>query len=198
LSDLSRELEELGGADITAALEDVPTRAWLLDAEGTVLWQNKASEEGLGDRRGGKWAAMLTERSAQDAEAAWQRLVCSGEPAEITIEVVEPDGSTAKRDVSVAPLREGGSVVGVFGVGVPARAGAAPTTAGADLGLTERQREILQLLADGKSTEQIASELFLSKTTVRNHVARILGALGVHTRVQAIVVASRAGMIQIG
>jgi DNA-binding NarL/FixJ family response regulator len=63
--------------------------------------------------------------------------------------------------------------------------------------LTERQLEVLQLLVEGKSTDQIADELVISKTTVRNHIAHALANLGVHTRVQAVVAASRAGLIRI-
>ena len=63
--------------------------------------------------------------------------------------------------------------------------------------LTERQLEVLQLLAEGKSTAQIADELVISKTTVRNHVAHVLANLGVHTRVQAVIAASRAGLIRL-
>ena len=61
--------------------------------------------------------------------------------------------------------------------------------------LTPRQTEILQLLADGESTRQIAERLHLSQATVRNHFARALAGLGVHTRVQAIVTASRLGLV---
>jgi DNA-binding NarL/FixJ family response regulator len=100
--------------------------------------------------------------------------------------------------VSAAPLRDGDTVVGVFGV--TARAGTrepqAPATP-ADLGLTERQFEVLQLLAAGKSTGQIADELNVSKTTVRNHIAHILARLEVHTRVQAVLLASQAGLVQL-
>jgi DNA-binding CsgD family transcriptional regulator len=195
MTDLAQELEELGGADITAALEDVPVHAFLLDAGATVLWQNRAAKETIGDRVGKKWAAVMTERSIRDAEEVWKTLVCAGEPAEVTVEAILPDGTTERRDISAAPLREGGSVVGVFGVGAASHAPA--RTATGTFSLTERQLEILQLLADGKSTDQIAGELFLSKTTVRNHVARVLAALGVHTRVQAVVVASRAGLVSV-
>jgi DNA-binding NarL/FixJ family response regulator len=51
------------------------------------------------------------------------------------------------------------------------------------------------LLAEGSSTQQIATALSLSPTTVRNYTARILAALGVHTRLQAVVVARRRGLI---
>jgi PAS domain S-box-containing protein len=62
-------------------------------------------------------------------------------------------------------------------------------------GLTQRQLEILQLLADAKSTGEIAEVLHLSKTTVRNHIAHLLTALGVHTRLQAIMAGNRLGLI---
>ncbi|HLX32328.1 MAG TPA: LuxR C-terminal-related transcriptional regulator [Gaiellaceae bacterium] len=193
MTDLAQELEELGGADITAALEDVSVHAFLLDKDAIVRWQNKAAREMIGDRVGKKWAAVMTERSIRDAQQVWRTLICEGAPAEVTVEAVLRDGTTEHRDISAAPLREGGAVVGVFGVGVPSK-GPAHVSPG-KFNLTERQVEVLQLLADGKSTDQIASALYISKTTVRNHIARLMAELQVHTRVQAIVVASRAGLI---
>lgn len=195
MSDLAEELEELGGADITAALDDVSVHAFLLDKDAIVRWQNKAAKEMLGDRSGKKWAAVMTERSIRDAQQVWRTLICEGEPAEVTVEAVLPDGTIEHRDISAAPLREGGAVVGVFGVGVPAAEGYKHIEPGR-FNLTDRQLEVLQLLADGKSTDQIAAHLFISKTTVRNHIARLMAALHVHTRVQAIIAASRAGLIR--
>jgi regulatory LuxR family protein len=54
-----------------------------------------------------------------------------------------------------------------------------------------------QLLAEGKSTGQIADELVLSQVTVRNHIAHVLANLGVRTRVQAVIAAARAGLIRL-
>lgn len=198
MTDLARELEDLGGADITAALEEVPVNTFVLDTGGIVRWQNKAARETVGDRVGHKWAAVMTERSVQDVEHVWQQLLCSGEPAEITVEIVLPDGTIERRDVSAAPLREGGSVIGVFGVGAATGEPLSEPAAPGDLGLTERQAEVLQLLAHGKSTAQIAEELFLSKTTVRNHIAHVLANLGVHTRVQAVIAGVQAGLVKPG
>jgi two-component system nitrate/nitrite response regulator NarL len=61
--------------------------------------------------------------------------------------------------------------------------------------LTKRQLEILRLLAEGMSTGQIATELGLSQTTVRNYIASLLAALGVHSRLQAVVAAKRAELL---
>lgn len=62
--------------------------------------------------------------------------------------------------------------------------------------LTNRQLEILRLLAEGRSTAEIASELGLRQTTVRNYIANLLVALGAHTRLQAVIAAREAGVIE--
>jgi DNA-binding NarL/FixJ family response regulator len=63
------------------------------------------------------------------------------------------------------------------------------------ISLTPRQREVLHLLADGKTTAEIASELSLSRTTTRNHIANLLAAMGVHNRLQAVLAARKAGIL---
>lgn len=57
---------------------------------------------------------------------------------------------------------------------------------GGDNPLTEREQEVLGLVADGKNTKEIASELFLSTGTVRNYISTILDKLGVSNRIEAI------------
>lgn len=52
--------------------------------------------------------------------------------------------------------------------------------------LTEREKEVLLLMADGKNTQDIASQLFLTNGTVRNYISVILEKLGVRNRVEAI------------
>jgi DNA-binding NarL/FixJ family response regulator len=68
-------------------------------------------------------------------------------------------------------------------------------TIGADL--TLREREVLELLAQGSSTEEIAGGLFLSMHTVRNHVRNILTKLHARTKLEAVVVAARAGVVDL-
>ncbi|MEA4943234.1 MAG: response regulator transcription factor [Propionicimonas sp.] len=64
--------------------------------------------------------------------------------------------------------------------------------------LTEREREILELIACGLSNAELSARLFLSETTIKTHVRHILTKLGVRDRVQAVVVAYETGVAQAG
>ncbi|MFA9429873.1 response regulator [Egicoccus sp. AB-alg2] len=64
--------------------------------------------------------------------------------------------------------------------------------------LTPREREVLRLLAEGASTEDIAARLVISPHTVRNHVRHIIEKLGVHTKLEAVAVATREGLVEAG
>jgi DNA-binding NarL/FixJ family response regulator len=62
--------------------------------------------------------------------------------------------------------------------------------------LTDREREVLELIAQGRNNQAIAAELVLSLKTVRNHVSSIFNKLQVTDRAGAIVKAREAGMGQ--
>jgi DNA-binding NarL/FixJ family response regulator len=65
----------------------------------------------------------------------------------------------------------------------------------AEVPLTDREVQILQLLASGLSQERIARELFISAKTVATHIQRILTKLGVHSRTEAVALAYRSGLV---
>ena len=69
---------------------------------------------------------------------------------------------------------------------------------GAASTLTDREREILALLARGASNRGIAEALFISENTVKNHVRSILDKLQATSRTEAVVLAAQAGLVDIG
>jgi DNA-binding NarL/FixJ family response regulator len=80
-----------------------------------------------------------------------------------------------------------------FAHALPDPARSAP---GALAELTERELEVLTLLASGLSNAELAERLFLSETTVKTHVSSILRKLDLRDRVQAVVVAYQAGLVR--
>ena len=71
----------------------------------------------------------------------------------------------------------------------------APARNGTHELLTARELEVLRLVARGLTNDEIAAELFVSRTTVKTHVARVLAKLGLRDRVQAVVHAYEHGLV---
>jgi DNA-binding NarL/FixJ family response regulator len=76
---------------------------------------------------------------------------------------------------------------------VPAAPPAYPWTAR----LSRREADVLHLLAEGQSTVEIASTLFISPATVKCHVARLIAKVGVRDRVQLVIAAYRSGFVRV-
>jgi two-component system, NarL family, response regulator DegU len=85
----------------------------------------------------------------------------------------------------------GGGLANVFLRGAPRRDG--PNTV-----LTRREVEVLQMLANGASSGDVAKKLFISGKTVKNHLAHIYSKLGAASRTQAVAKAVRLGIVRIG
>jgi DNA-binding NarL/FixJ family response regulator len=85
-------------------------------------------------------------------------------------------------------------VIGSFAAAPASRA----RPASALEGLTEREKDVLRLIARGMSNAEIAGELFLGEATVKTHVSGVLSKLGLRDRVQAVVAAYESGLVRPG
>jgi DNA-binding NarL/FixJ family response regulator len=194
MSGLEQALRELGG-DITGTLEEVSVAVALVDRSGVIRWQNRAARGRYGNNTGRPVASAVVPGSGAELEAVLSEVLGRGEATDFTVTARLPDGRTETVDGCAVPVPGGGNIVGVFGLTKPRRAEGEAPGAAALPQLTKRQHDVLALLAEGKSTAEIAADLSISVTTVRNHVANVLTALGAHTRLQAVLAASEAGLV---
>ena len=141
----------------------------------------------------------LTEPVPPAARAAvvaqFRRAVESGEPTDFETVFVDGNGDVRGVRAQHLPLLEGDVVVGVLILAYDVREPLDPRKLSSRTNLTRRQHEILELVAAGRSTAEIATKLSLSVETVRNHLRRLLHELDAHTRVEAVAVARRRGLL---
>ncbi len=194
-AEVSRAVAALGG-DIDPVLGEVRVAAGVADRDGIVRWQNARATELFGDYIGRPLAAMVAPESTHNWRRQFSKKVLgTTRTTDYQMNVLAPDGSHQPIEVSSVAI-EGTDhrVVGVFGVLQPVEVPfTPPPRAGA--GLTPRQLEVLNHLAQGHSTYQIAAALAIQPETVRNHVRGLLRALGVHSRLQAVSEGRRQGLL---
>jgi DNA-binding NarL/FixJ family response regulator len=94
---------------------------------------------------------------------------------------------------AITAVGRGKSVIGRDIGGRGPRRG--PSAKMSEQALTAREWEVLQLLAEGFNAAQIAEQLFISRNTARNYVQNVLGKLGAHSKLEAVAVARRSGLL---
>jgi PAS domain S-box-containing protein len=173
------------GGDVEQALEAVGVPSYVLDKSGIVRWINPAAERLLGDVRGRLFTSVVApEDSRRARELFTQKVLGTAAATEAPGVLLSTAGERVAVEISAVALKSGERIVGVFGL-LEARPDD-PLQAPPPPHLTPRQVEVLRLLEQGHSTKQIAADLQLSTETVRNHIRRLLRALGVNSRLEAV------------
>lgn len=172
------------------ALEEIKMPAYVIDSTGRIRWLNEAAKEILGDCVGKMFTSVIEPDDARRARARFVERLHGIDTRDFAIDLIAPDGEEVTVEISSVPLRANHRAIGMFGFAMP-RQTARDRPPKFDGRLTPRQHEILTYIADGESTERIATKLHLSRETVRNHVRHILQRLGAGSRLEAVAIARR-------
>jgi two-component system nitrate/nitrite response regulator NarL len=169
--------EAANADEALAAAEEDPPQLVLLDVQLPRVSGYAVYRE-LRDRHGEDLPIMFVSGKRTEAYDRTVGLLLGAE--DYLVKPFDPDELVARVRRSVRRRTNGASGNGVPGPDVMAE-------------LTPREREVLSLLAAGRSSAQIARELVISPRTLGTHVQHILSKLGVHNRTQAVALAHRAG-----
>jgi non-specific serine/threonine protein kinase len=138
----------------------------------------EALQENLGDRRPVP-VVLYIDPTRTDASIAANRAKLSA----VAFAAALRTGQAMTTDEAVA-----------FALSATAADTALRSTSSLDSGLTERETEVLRLVAEGKSNQEIAATLVLSRRTVERHIANLCAKVGAHNRVEATAYALRGGI----
>jgi PAS domain S-box-containing protein len=179
--------------ELARTMRRVNVPSAIVDREGVVTWLNDAATALFGDLRGQSFLDVVAPEDAARVRSQLEQKL-SGEVAatDYEIDVLTRTGERRRAEIGSVVIEGGDRCHAIFGVGLPLDRRPSPRP---DPRLTRRQNEVLMLLGEGLSTDQIASMLHLSRETVRNHIRHVLRALGAHSRLEAVAMAHRQGLL---
>jgi PAS domain S-box-containing protein len=176
---------------LESTLRRLNVPSFIGDADGRILWLNDAAKDAFGDRAGESYTTVVAPEYVERVATEIDRMRGGATGSDYEIDVILRDGRRRRVEASSVPIEGNAVFHGVFGVVL--RPGARPSAPGQSP-LTPRQQQVLDLLAGGHSTRQMAASLHLSRETIRNHVRDLLRALGTHSRIEALAEARRRGL----
>jgi DNA-binding CsgD family transcriptional regulator len=174
-------------------LERIAVPSLAADPRGIIRWLNPAGLQLLGAVRGRTFSSTVAPHDVRRLRSAFAEWLDGGSSS-VDAVLIAGTGSLITCTLSSTALVRDGLVVGVFtAVTRIQRATLAPAVAPERL--TPRQFEILQLIASGTATAEIAQTLHLSRETVRNHVRAVLVKLNAKSRLEAVAIARRDNLV---
>jgi PAS domain S-box-containing protein len=178
--------------ELTRTLEKVRVPSFVAASDGTLTWGNQAAKQMFGDLTGRPFTTVVAPEDVPLVERQLKRKLRGASVTDYEVDVFTADGRRRRAEISSVPIENGDECHAIFGVVLTGKPrGPVPRAPQ----LTSRQNQVLQLLGEGASTEQIAKMLHLSKETVRNHIRHVLRALGAHSRLEAVAKAHRQRLL---
>jgi DNA-binding NarL/FixJ family response regulator len=182
-------------AAMLEALRIIPIAIWITDRCGHLRWMNIAATSLFGPRIGACFSGLVAYDDAATAREMYAGKVQGRLDSTVQRLLLKTPRGSVQAELTSVPLRERDDVFAVFTLirleeSEQARPRRRPMPR-----LTPRQKEVLELLAQGRTTEEMARTLQVTETTVRNHIRHLLAELRVHSRLEAIAVAFRNGWL---
>jgi DNA-binding NarL/FixJ family response regulator len=195
--ELERTLTDLGAQRTFTGdqLELLPSAVYVQDSEGVVLWANAMALALFGGIVGRRGAVVVDTPYRNEAATRFRRLMLGADEfLGMDVVLLDKSGARLRATCSATPIKGAAGIVGLFGViHVHERLDDEPMPTPPKL--SRREAEVLRLLAAGRSTRSIAGDLQIAYDTARNHINALLRRLGAHSRVEAIAVARRHGLL---
>jgi DNA-binding CsgD family transcriptional regulator len=192
LAQILRELPE----PLLNAFGELPLSMWIVDRLGHIRWLNLTASGGFEARVGAHFLRFVEEDGVADVRERFARKIHGHSGATINRVSLKGAAGPVTAEVATVPIRDHDEeVVGVIAVICPSGERAESGRRTRKPRLTPRQHQVLELLAHGRSTAEIAQTLQISDQTVRNHIRHLLAELSVRTRLEAVVAAYRNGWL---
>ena len=187
--------EGLASLDLRETMRLVRFPSFINDRDGRVVWENEAAIRLFGDLRGKLYASLVAPEYVALAQEQFARELLGQRVTDYEVVMRTADGSNVAVEVSSVPILapDSGIPMGVFGLARPEDVSSQSPSGSSPL--TPRQGEALRYLAAGCSTGQIADHMGLSVETVRNHIRAVLRKLGAHSRLEAVAIARKRGLL---
>jgi DNA-binding CsgD family transcriptional regulator len=189
---LAGALRSIGLDPIAGVLERLPLPMWIADGTGHLRWMNSTAESLFGRRLGAHFARFVEPDGVAGARELFARKVNGRLDSTRQRVTLTTTRGSVEADLISVPIHEADQVVGVLTVvRLDEKHRHASALRRPKPRLTPRQHQVLDLLAQGYSTAQIADTLQIAEDTARNHIRLLLSELRVRTRLEAVVVAFR-------
>jgi PAS domain S-box-containing protein len=183
------------------ALDRLGVPLCVADRDGVFLWMNKSAKRFFGDVIGRRFSKVVAPEQISHARRQFERKV-TGQAAvtDYDLTLLDRSGRRVAARIHSVSLSSAGSGAAVFGAVIAASAEHGLDSSSADnrpaaVQLTGRQHQTLLLLGDGRGTSEIAAHLDIAVETARNHIRAVVSALGAHSRLEAVAIAHRIGLL---